>query len=54
MTQSGGFVQMLMEAARAEGRQLTVLRVTGAASDHVINPACPESAYLTAVLAHVN
>lgn len=53
MTQSGTFVQMLTESARAEGRTLTVLRVTGAASDHVINPACPEGAYLTAVLAHV-
>jgi 23S rRNA G2069 N7-methylase RlmK/C1962 C5-methylase RlmI len=53
MTQSGGFVKMLQEAAQAEGRTLTVLRTTGAASDHVINPGCPEGAYLTAVLAHV-
>lgn len=53
MTQSGGFVTMLQEAAQAEGRALTVLRVTGPAADHVIHPACPESSYLTAVLAFV-
>ena len=54
MTQSGGFVTMLQEAAANEGRTLTVLRVTGPAADHVINPACPEGSYLTAVLAHVH
>ncbi len=53
MTQSGGFVQLLHEAAQAEGRRLTVLRVAGAAPDHVINPGYQESSYLTAVLAHV-
>ena len=45
--------RMLQEAALAEGRSLTVLRISGAAPDHVINPGCPEGAYLTAVLAHV-
>eukprot|EP00966_Prymnesium_polylepis_P048498 1123002-Prymnesium_polylepis.1 len=53
MTQGGGFIKVLQEAALAEGRSLTVLRVSGAAPDHVINPGCPESAYLTVVLAHV-
>ena len=53
MTQSGGFVKMLHEAAWEQGRALTVLRVTGPAADHVIHPACPESSYLTAVLAFV-
>ena len=53
MTQSGGFVKLLHEAAQAEGRTLTVLRISGAAPDHVIHPGAPESAYLTAVLAHV-
>ena len=53
MTQSGGFVRMLHEAAQAEGRTLTILRTSGAAPDHVIHPGSPESAYLTAVLAHV-
>ena len=31
MTQSGGFVKMLHEAAQQEGRALTLLRVSGAA-----------------------
>ena len=53
MTQSGGFTKMLQEAAAAEGRSITILRTTGAASDHVIHPACPESNYLTATLLHV-
>ena len=53
MTQSGGFVRMLHEAAQAEGRTLTILRTSGAAPDHVIHPGAPEGAYLTAVLAHV-
>ena len=53
MTQSGGFVKMLHEAAQAEGRTITILRVSGAAADHVIHPGAPESEYLTAVLAHV-
>ena len=31
MTQGGGFIKVLQEAALAEGRSLTVLRVSGAA-----------------------
>ena len=53
MTQSGGFLRVLHEAAQAEGRTLTVLRVAGAAPDHALHPGAPEGAYLTAVLAHV-
>ena len=53
MTQSGGFVKMLHEAAQNEGRTLTILRVSGPAADHVLHPGAPEGAYLTAVLAHV-
>ena len=54
MTQSGSFVKVLTEAAANEGRSLTVIRTSGAAADHVINPGCPESSYLTAVLAFVH
>lgn len=50
MCQSGGFVRMMQDAARAEGRSLTLLREAGAASCHVINPAYPESAYLQCAL----
>ena len=53
MTQSGGFVRVLHEAAQAEGRTLTVLRSAGAAPDHVLHPGAPEGAYLSAVLVHV-
>jgi 23S rRNA G2069 N7-methylase RlmK/C1962 C5-methylase RlmI len=53
MTQSGGFLRMLQEAAQAEGRSLTVLRVSGAAPDHVVNPGCPETEYLTGIAAWV-
>ncbi len=53
MTQSGGFVTMLHEAARAEGRTISVLEMSGAAADHVVNPAYPEGRYLTAALVAV-
>ena len=53
MTQSGGFVRMLHEAAQQEGRMLTVLRVAGAAPDHTVHPGAPEGEYLTAALVHV-
>ena len=36
------------------GRQVTVLRTSGAAADHPIHPAFAEGAYLTAVLLHVH
>ena len=54
MTQSGGFERMLQDAALAEGRSLTLLRRSGAASDHTLHPAYPEGHYLTAVLAVVH
>ena len=54
MTQSGGFLKMLHEAAQQEGRALTVMRVSGAAPDHVVNPGCPETEYLTGVVAWVS
>ena len=51
MSQSDGkFVRTVQEAALDEGRVLTLLRTTGAAADHVMNPAYPESRYLTAAL----
>lgn len=51
MSQSEGkFVRTVQEAALDEGRVLTLLRTTGAAADHVMNPAYPESRYLTAAL----
>ena len=54
MTQSGGFLPMLHEAATAAGRSLTVLRTSGPACDHTLHPCCPESNYLTAVLVQVS
>ena len=54
MTQSGGFERMMQDAALAEGRALTLLRRSGAASDHTIHPSYPEGNYLTAVLAVVH
>ena len=45
---------MLQDAALAEGRALTLLRRSGAASDHTIHPSYPEGNYLTAVLAVVH
>ncbi|CAE8634510.1 unnamed protein product [Polarella glacialis] len=54
MSNSGRFVAMAGEAARAAGRDLAVLRVSQAASDHPVSPSCPEAGYLTAVLARVD
>jgi len=53
MSQSGEFVPMLMDAARAAGRSITLMRVAGAAGDHPLNPAYPEGRYLTAVTVRV-
>lgn len=49
MTQSGEFLPMISEAATAAGRATSVLRVGGAACDHVLHPAFAEGTYLTAV-----
>ena len=44
---------MLREAAKDANKRLTVLRTAGAAADHVLHPAFPEGAYLTAALVQV-
>jgi len=48
-TSEGAFLAMLREASKDAGKRLTVLRTAGAAADHVLHPAFPEGAYLTAV-----
>lgn len=53
MTHSGKFISVIGSAARAAGRDLTVLRVSQAAADHPVSPSCPEGAYLTVVLARI-
>ena len=53
MAQSGGFVPMLVEAAKAAGRRVTVLREGGVGADHTLDPAYPEGRYLTNVLLRV-
>ncbi|CAI6002358.1 unnamed protein product [Closterium sp. NIES-64] len=45
---------ILREAAASAGRQVTVVREAGAAPCHPIDPACPESTYLTNLLAFVH
>jgi 23S rRNA G2069 N7-methylase RlmK/C1962 C5-methylase RlmI len=52
-TSEGAFLAMLREAARDANKRLTVLRTAGAAADHVLHPAFPEGAYLTAALVQV-
>eukprot|EP00195_Chlamydomonas_chlamydogama_P004361 CAMPEP_0202919516 /NCGR_PEP_ID=MMETSP1392-20130828/76046_1 /ASSEMBLY_ACC=CAM_ASM_000868 /TAXON_ID=225041 /ORGANISM="Chlamydomonas chlamydogama, Strain SAG 11-48b" /LENGTH=661 /DNA_ID=CAMNT_0049612909 /DNA_START=45 /DNA_END=2030 /DNA_ORIENTATION=+ len=49
MTQSGTFMQVLVGAARAAGRHLSILRDAGASPDHPLHPAYPEGKYLTNV-----
>lgn len=41
------FVQVIREAASSLGREVTLLKTMGAASDHPITPEMPESEYLT-------
>jgi len=53
MTQSGRFMAMVKAAASAAERDLAVLQISQAAPDHPVSPACPEAAYLTALLARV-
>lgn len=53
MTQSGRFIRMVKAAAFGAERDLAVLQTSQAAPDHPVSPACPEAAYLTAVLARV-
>jgi 23S rRNA G2069 N7-methylase RlmK/C1962 C5-methylase RlmI len=57
MTQKDGgqyFLQTVQQAAISAGRQVTLLRTTGAAPCHTQSPASyPAGAYLTAALFHV-
>lgn len=47
------FRDMVRRSANDLGRSLTVLRVSHAASCHVMNPSYPESEYLTSMLCRV-
>jgi 23S rRNA G2069 N7-methylase RlmK/C1962 C5-methylase RlmI len=58
MTQHLGgrtFLETIQQAATMAGRQVTLLRVSGAASCHTQSPACfPAGDYLTAALFHIH
>jgi len=58
MTQKDGgqlFLQTVQQAALSAGRQVTLLRESGAAACHTLSPASfPAGAYLTAALFHVS
>ncbi|QCD85980.1 ribosomal RNA large subunit methyltransferase I [Vigna unguiculata] len=54
VTQSGIFLRILQGAASMAGRRITVLRQSGAACDHPIDPSYPEGAYLTNILVRVS
>jgi 23S rRNA G2069 N7-methylase RlmK/C1962 C5-methylase RlmI len=49
MTLGGGFQAMLVKASRKARCSITILRSSGAAADHVLNPSFPEGQYLTNV-----
>ncbi|XP_021901441.1 uncharacterized protein LOC110817288 [Carica papaya] len=53
MTQSGMFLGNLQSAAAMAGRKVTILRQTGAACDHPVDPSYPEGAYLSNILLRV-
>eukprot|EP01032_Pedospumella_encystans_P025892 gene25892-29247_t len=53
MTQSGKFESVVQSAAKAAGRDVTIVSKSGAALDHPTVVACPESNYLTALLLYV-
>jgi len=53
MTCSRGYLGVVEDAALRAGRKVTLLRTSGAAPDHVLNPAYAEGEYLTALLFHV-
>jgi len=53
MTQSGRFQRVVGAAARSVGRDVVILRVSHAASDHTVAPSCLDAVYLTAVLARL-
>jgi hypothetical protein len=48
-----GYLGVIEDAALRAGRKVTLLRTSGAAPDHVLNPAYAEGEYLTALLFHV-
>ena len=54
MAQSEEFRYMLIGAAKQAGRDITVLSVNGAASDHPTHLCYPEGRYLSAWLCCVN
>jgi len=43
----GRFVETVRAAGRGVGRELTLLRTSGAAADHPVDPASPQGSYLT-------
>jgi 23S rRNA (cytosine1962-C5)-methyltransferase len=53
MAQGGDFLQVLHDAARQAGRQLKILRTSGAGSDHPLLQVYPEGRYLSAVTVQV-
>ncbi|XP_068634068.1 uncharacterized protein [Aristolochia californica] len=53
MTQSGMFLRILQGAAAKARKRITVLRHSGAACDHPIDPSYPEGTYLTNILLRV-
>ncbi|PWA56044.1 S-adenosyl-L-methionine-dependent methyltransferases superfamily protein [Artemisia annua] len=53
MTQSGQFLPVLQGAASMAGRKITLVRQSGAACDHPIDPSYPEGAYLSNFLLRV-
>jgi len=54
MTQTPNeFRKMLIEAAKAAGRDITILSTTGAAADHPIHASYDEGRYLTGMLINV-
>lgn len=53
MTQSGMFLHVLQGAAAMAGRKITIVRESGAASDHPIDPSYPQGTYLSNILLRV-
>lgn len=53
MAQSGTFLNTLKAAATSVGRKITVVRQSGAACDHPVDPSYLEGAYLSNVLLRV-
>lgn len=47
------FVQTIGKAARSAGREMQIMRITGAGPDHPVMAGSPESAYLKAVWARL-